>query len=183
MEELKMMKDQLISVVQGQLTDIKNVDTKELGEAIDMIKDLAEACYYCTITDAMKEENPEERKYSRYYHDNKRIMPKEDWNYDYYNRSMYPRYYGENDMYNVHNADMRETTRGRDPREGRSPEKRRMYMESQQMHRDENKKMKDLEEYLQELSTDITEMIKDATTEEKQMLKNKIATLSAKIAI
>ena len=56
-------------------------------------------------------------------------------------------------------------------------------MESQQMHRDENKKMKDLEEYLQELSTDITEMIKDATTEEKQMLKNKIATLSAKIAI
>lgn len=35
---------------------IKHLDTAslhELGEAIDMVKDLAEAEYYCTITDAM----------------------------------------------------------------------------------------------------------------------------------
>jgi hypothetical protein len=30
------------------------VDTKELGEAIDMIKDLEEAIYYCTVTEAMR---------------------------------------------------------------------------------------------------------------------------------
>jgi hypothetical protein len=32
---------------------LSEVDTKELGEAIDMIKDLEEAIYYCTVTEAM----------------------------------------------------------------------------------------------------------------------------------
>ena len=49
-EALKMMEEQLISCVQGQLGDISKVDTHELGEAVDMIKDLAETIYYCTIT-------------------------------------------------------------------------------------------------------------------------------------
>lgn len=40
-EALKTMKDQLISCVQGQLGDISKVDAHELGEAVDMIKDLA----------------------------------------------------------------------------------------------------------------------------------------------
>jgi len=40
-EELKSMKTQLMSCVQGQIGNLKNVDTKELGEAIDMIKDLS----------------------------------------------------------------------------------------------------------------------------------------------
>ena len=58
MERLKSMKEQLVSVVQTQLGDIKSVDAKELGEAIDMIKDLAEAEYYCTITEAMGQKEP-----------------------------------------------------------------------------------------------------------------------------
>ena len=49
-DALKMMEKQLISCTQGQLGDISKVDTHELGEAIDMIKDLSEAIYYCTIT-------------------------------------------------------------------------------------------------------------------------------------
>lgn len=53
-EALKMMKEQLMSCVQGQLGDISKVDAKELGEAVDMIKDLAEAIYYCTITESME---------------------------------------------------------------------------------------------------------------------------------
>ena len=53
-EALKMMKEQLMSCVQGQLGDISKVDAHELGEAVDMIKDLAEAIYYCTITDSME---------------------------------------------------------------------------------------------------------------------------------
>lgn len=40
MHRLKEMKDCLVSCVQTQLADISNVDTHELGEAIDMIKDL-----------------------------------------------------------------------------------------------------------------------------------------------
>ena len=61
-EELKKMKDQLVTCVQGQLGDISKVDAKELGEAVDMIKDLAEAIYYCTITQSM--EKAEEEKHS-----------------------------------------------------------------------------------------------------------------------
>jgi len=35
--------------------NLHQVDTHELGEVIDMIKDLEEALYYCSITKAMEE--------------------------------------------------------------------------------------------------------------------------------
>ena len=69
----------------------------------------------------------------------------------------------------------------RDSREGRSPEYRRMYMESKEMHQDKAKQMQELEKYMRELGDDITEMIEDASPEEKQLLQQKIATLAAKI--
>lgn len=40
MHRLKAMKETLINCVQSQLSDIKNANTGELGEVIDMIKDL-----------------------------------------------------------------------------------------------------------------------------------------------
>ena len=49
-DALKSMKEQLMNCVQGQLGDLSKVDAEELGEAVDMIKDLSEAIYYCTIT-------------------------------------------------------------------------------------------------------------------------------------
>lgn len=61
-DALKTMKEQLMNCVQGQLGDISRVNTHELGEAIDMIKDLAEAIYYCTITESMEKS---EDKYSQ----------------------------------------------------------------------------------------------------------------------
>lgn len=62
MERLKQMKEQLVSCVQGQMTNLAHTDTKELGEAIDMIKDLEEAMYYCSITKAMEEREKEEKE-------------------------------------------------------------------------------------------------------------------------
>ncbi len=53
-ERLKHMKETLMCAVEMQLCDLGDVDTQELGEAIDMIKDLEEAIYYCTVTEAMK---------------------------------------------------------------------------------------------------------------------------------
>ena len=41
--------------------------------------------------------------------------------------------------------------------------------------------LKDLENYMQELSLDIAEMIDDASPEEKQMLQSKITALASKI--
>ena len=64
MEQLKSMKEQLTSIVQAQLCNAQNVDAKELGEAVDMIKDLAEAIYYCNITEAM-EKSKEKEKYQQ----------------------------------------------------------------------------------------------------------------------
>ena len=53
--KLEHMKDVLICAVEHEINNLENTDCKELGEAIDMIKDLEEAIYYCTITEAMGE--------------------------------------------------------------------------------------------------------------------------------
>jgi len=63
MERLKQMKDQLVSCVQGQMSNLAQADTHEMGEAIDMIKDLEEAMYYCSITKAMEDREKEEKEY------------------------------------------------------------------------------------------------------------------------
>jgi hypothetical protein len=59
---------QLICEVEAQMEDLENVCTTELGEVIDMIKDLSEAIYYDVVTEAMLdkeelgEEEPETKK-------------------------------------------------------------------------------------------------------------------------
>lgn len=197
-ESLKTMKEQLMSCVQGQLGDISHVDAHELGEAVDMIKDLAEAIYYCTITESMEKSNENKSQsetYINYY-----TTP-------YYNK-MYPDYRemernggymyyptsgngGQNTGGNMGNSGNRggmnyytemPNIMGRDPREGRSPMRRRMYMEGKEMHNDTNSQLRELEAYLQELSSDITEMIKDASPEERATLHQKMTTLANKIA-
>lgn len=60
MERLKSIKDCLIAQVSGQMGKLDQVDAKELGEVVDMIKDMEEACYYAKITEAM--EKPKRRK-------------------------------------------------------------------------------------------------------------------------
>ena len=70
---------------------------------------------------------------------------------------------------------------GRDSREGRSGQSRRGYMEAKEQGKDKQAKMKELEDYMKELSTDVTEMIEGASPEEKTMLKNKMQVLMQKI--
>lgn len=69
----------------------------------------------------------------------------------------------------------------RDSREGRSGQSRRGYMEAKEKGADKQQKMKELEDYMKELSSDVTEMIGDASPEEKAMLKNKMQVLMQKI--
>ena len=52
-ERLREVKEILLCAVEEQVECLSEVNTKELGEAIDMIKDLEEAIYYCTVTEAM----------------------------------------------------------------------------------------------------------------------------------
>lgn len=83
MERLKQMKENLMACVSNQVCgNLAQVDTKELGEAIDMIKDLEEAIYYCTITKAM-EEKPEHEIHHQgasqpQYYTTMRIYPQEE---------------------------------------------------------------------------------------------------------
>lgn len=188
MERLKMMKESLMNCVQGQMGDLKNTNAKELGEAIDMIKDLAEAEYYCAITKAMEEndKNKDAVKYTyppvmynggsmrmndepRYYSSGMgstggRMYYRDDWSR--------PRYY---------DGEMSYPAEIRDYREGRSPMTRRTYMESKELHHGKEKQMKELEKYMGELTQDIMEMINDATPDEKAMLSQKLETLATKI--
>lgn len=190
MKRLEHMKESLMACVESQISgNLANVDAKELGEAVDMIKDLSEAIYYCTITEAMKEKEESEEHRSRqpmYYGGN-------GGNNSYYSEPMIhynDRMYNSNNYGNNGNGsssstrsyyDMKMGHSPRDMREGSSPMYRRMYMESKEMNQDSSKTMHDLEKYMQELSGDVMEMIANATAEEKQMLRQKITTLATKI--
>jgi tyrosyl-tRNA synthetase len=68
MEKLHKIKECLIDCVANQVENhLDCVNTKELGEAIDMIKDISKAMYYFTITEAM-ENGPETHKKQREYY-------------------------------------------------------------------------------------------------------------------
>ena len=198
MEELKSMKQNLTAIVQGQMSHLDTVDTKELGEAVDMIKDLAEAIYYCTITEAMEKSSEDKDKQNTYYYSTTNYnRPMEYSNGKmYYSEGSSSSGMGSNNSRSSSNSNSssggNETSyyheeywpqEFRDYREGRSPMQRRMYMESKEMHKGSEIEMKELESYLQDLSADITEMVRKASPEEKQMLQKKIQGIAAKINV
>ena len=205
-EQMKHMKDTLMSCVQGQLGDLASADANELGEAVDMIKDLSEAIYYCTITESMEKSDKEKKEmpmmypveyryypmdYNRYYRDMDR-----EYGSMYYtdyamnggsgNQGGSRNYDGENRGYQDGNRQTSGESRNypieiRDYREGRSPMTRKTYMERKAHGGAKEAQMHELEKYMQELTSDITEMIEGASSEEKQMLKTKISALATKI--
>lgn len=197
MERLKHVKDTLLCAVESQIGDLKNVDAKELGEVVDMVKDMEEAMYYCSITKAMKKQE-EEEKHSKYiypmpsYHEY-RDMDKDHGRMYYDGRGMdyrggIRRQEGKDTWDRGWDEDYRDSERGgkypmeiRDAREGKSPISRKNYMESKELHKGTPTQMKELEKYLQELSQDITEMIADASPEEKTVLQQKLSILASKI--
>lgn len=208
MERLKHMKESLMACVENELCNLAEADTKELGEAIDMIKDLAETIYYCTITKAM-EEGKDKKKYeeddyssnrrSMMYYPNMYYDPYRDM--DRYNGRMY--YNGNSSSGGNSNSGSDSSSSGnnargggsrgyeereymmpidlRDSREGRSPMSRKGYMEGKQTHQPKDKQMKELEKYMQELTSDIVEMVQGTSPEEKQLMQKKIATLAEKV--
>lgn len=174
MKQLESMKEMLMNCVQSQMSHLDSVDAKELGEAVDMIKDLSEAIYYCTITESMK---AKEWGNEPHYYTDYRDM-------DRYSGRMYY------DGTHTSNAATPSSSRGyderalrmmRDSREGRSPMSRKSYMESKEMHHDKAVQMRELEKYMQELSQDVTELIADASPEEKQILHQRLSTLVTKL--
>ena len=139
------MTEILATCIEGQLNNIEEADACELGEAIDMLKDLEETLYYHTITEAMKHDGtygdwPEMKKTG--YH-----LKNDNQECDY---------------------------------EGHSHYNRKMYMEAK-LSKDKATQLRELEKYMQELTSDMVEMIQDASPEEKQYLEKKISALANKI--
>ena len=55
--KLMWMEEQLVAEAEKQFECLEEVCTKELGEVIDMIKDLKEAIYYEAVTKAMESDS------------------------------------------------------------------------------------------------------------------------------
>jgi hypothetical protein len=161
-ERLKYLKDSLLCCVEAQMSHLEEVDAEELGEAIDMLKDLEEAIYYTTITEAMTDGEK-----------SKKINHHEEEKMYYSSPMMY--------MDDGHTSPSHDVPHERDSREGRSPNSRRMYMEAKMMSTDKAMQLRELEKYMQELTTDVVEMIQDASPEEKSYLEKKMTTLATKI--
>ena len=194
MKRLMNMKETLMSCVEGQITHLDSVDTKELGEVIDMIKDLSEAVYYCTITEAMegdKKEHYERDKGRMYYPYSNEGVAYYNGNVSSSNGSSHSSHSGGSTYGSGGNNARGGGTRGyseyelmmpmHDEREGRSPMSRKTYMEYKQTHQDKTVKLRELEKYMQELTADMIEMIEGASPEEKQLLERRISTLATKI--
>lgn len=230
-ERVCAIKDRAISLVESQLNgNIESVDAKELGEVVDIAKDMAElmkyaeeAEYYHKITEAMDEASKEDKEH---YMD--KYLPETQMYYtpmgnyarrrDSRGRYMYtePMYRVDPDMrdmehnYNsapyrdrmyyssMDNGDNSESsgsgmsggrsssgrnyTDMRDMREGRSGVSRRTYMDLKESGADKATRTKELEKYMNELSSDMTEMIDGMDANEKSLLKQKLTTLASKIA-
>ena len=203
MEALKNMKQALEQKVQAQINgNLDCVDAHELGEAVDMVKDLAQAIYYCTIVEAMEEKDEREELYPedemRMYYP-MRYAPRKRMYHDHWDGYPYyggPYYYTENSTHTGtgdtkrYHEDMIDAYRDveraypremRDYREGKSGISRRYYVEAKEQHKDQATRSRELEKYMHELSEDITDMINEASMEEKQMLQQKLMKLSEKI--
>ena len=194
---------------------IESIDTKEMGEVAEIIKELCEAEYYAKVSKAMDEhdfDNAEEimdegrrgyrgqprdsrGRYMRRGYDEMMYMPEMYRDMD--RESMGKMYYtsanasqgsqGGSSMGSSNSGSMGYSDgMMRDSKEGRSGQSRRSYIETKEMHKgntqqDKDMKLKELDKYMNELSSDISEMIHDSSNEEKTMLKQKLNGLIQKI--
>lgn len=187
------------------------VDTCEMGAVTDMLKDLAEAMYYRTLTTTMQKSDTEDvmamldrygngrRFYDHYRYADGKFAPK--------GRGSYRRGYEEPPYYHMtpemyrHMEEYRDMDRGSgrmyytEPSmssnsgsnmESRYDMAKRNYTESKELHRgntpdDKEHNMKELEKYMREIGSDIAEVISDASPEEKTLLKQKLQVIMQKI--
>ena len=190
---------------------IENVDTKEMGEVVDMIKDLNEAEYRAVIVKSMKEVDEEQKEYDkellralkdeygeeggrRYYDEYRykttgRFAPKGKGSYvgrRGYEEPPYYHSYPERDMDREYGRMYYTEPTTTHTSESGYDRAKRMYTETKEMHKantpdDKEHKMKSLDSYTKELASDITGMVADMSAEEKNLLRTKLSTLVSKI--
>lgn len=186
---------------------VENVNTKEMGEAVDMIKDLCEAEYKAVIVKSMKKADEEEEEYNkellralkdeygeeggrRYYDEyryaNGRFAPKGRGTRRGYEEPPYYHMYPDRDMDREYGRMYYTEPTATHTSESGYDRAKRMYTETKEMHKantpeDKEHKMKSLDSYTKELASDITGMVADMSAEEKNLLRTKLSTLVSKI--
>lgn len=171
LKRLTYIKDCLMCVIEKQMECLHEVDTEELGQAIDMLKDMEEAIYYFTITEAMEGKSKYgDVDFDSHYEDNGT------WSSWKPETAHHTKHESKHDKMEEH-----ETMMESDIREGRSHHNRKMYLEAREKKHDKAIQLRELEKYMQELSSDMVDMIQEASVEEKQYLEKKISALASKI--
>ena len=190
---------------------VENVNTEEMGEAVDMIKDLCEAEYKAVIVKSMKKADEEEEEYNkellralkdeygeeggrRYYDEYRykttgRYAPKGKGTYvgrRGYEEPPYYHMYPERDMDREYGRMYYTEPTATHTSESGYDRAKRMYTETKEMHKantpeDKEHKMKALDGYIKELGGDITQLIGDMTAEERNLMRTKLSTLVSKL--
>lgn len=202
MNQLKIMKENLTAAIQTQLMNLQSANTAELGMAMDMLKDLSEAMYYCSIVEAMEEEKKTretdgQNQQQRYYGGERFREPPyyryPDRDIDRpYNRMYYP---GDGTGGGTQSSSSRGNGSSSSSGHGSSGTTRN-YSEmiprrmpddyimnrNAKNHKDKHHDDKEeLEDYMEDLAEDLTELIEDASVEERQKVHDKLAKLAEKI--
>lgn len=155
-EKLNLIKETLACAAEAQMQNLETVDAKELGEVIDIIKDIEETIYYCTVTKAMEEgvykSYTTEENGRAYFIDKARHQtPRyDDWNDSYlnYNEEEKTGTHSTNHANNHLYTEKEYPHAFEDAREGKSYRSRRMYMEAKETHQDKSTQMRELEKYM-----------------------------------
>lgn len=178
---------------------VENIDTCEMKEAIDMMKDISMAMYYRVLTNSMLESDTEEimdmfdrygedrRFYDHYRYKNGRFAPKGHGTY----RRGYeepPYYRMMPDMYKEHDASYWRDMDRKDGKmyyteptastESRYDRAKRMYTETKDMHKsgtaeDKQITLKEGEKFLNVFFDELNDILKDASPEMRSMVKSK----------
>jgi hypothetical protein len=185
---------------------IESIDTKEMGEVAEIIKELCEAEYYAKVSKAMDEhdfDNAEEimdegrRGYRGQPRDSRGRYMRRGY------QKMMPEYYRDMDMddgrmyytsgsSSMGGSSMSSSSGGsmgysdsmiRDSREGRNGQSRRGYVETKEMHKgnteeDKMAKKRELDKWMNDIGSDVKELVHDMTAEEKTMAKTKLTNLA-----
>ena len=186
----------------------ENVDTCEMGQVVDMIKDLNEAEYKAVIVKAMKKADEEKEEYDKMLLRELKEEYGEDTGRRYYDHYRYasgrfapkghgsyrrgyeepPYWHMTPEMYRDMDRDthsrMYYTETGMN--ESGYDRAKRTYTETKEMHRgntpeDKKAKMQELERYAKSLTEDVVEMVSDMSDEEKNLLRTKMQILMQKI--
>lgn len=201
------IKEKAMSLIEmGMAQDVKDINSKELYELMDIIKDCEEsiklaeeAKYFCSVVEAMEDSTESEKKYymdkyipetAMYYTPmgmvgrNRRMYTEPVWHDDMkpdYKDRMYYSSMSNGSNSNQNSSKMNYSDGNiHQMNDGKAYVSRRNYMDAREKG-DTNKKSKELENYMHDLTDDLNEMLENLDSNEKAMVKQKISQLASKI--